>query len=178
MSTYNSKFSGAEIDALLEKVASGQVGGSGSSEKEELAKEVGATHKHTITVAAEIPQYGIIMKFRFVTYLADSTPLTIDTLTSLMAGLPAYINGYQVTSASGQVIVSDAILGISDSDEPVLMVGYMGATSEFQYARSVDFTAQTVDTGYIETFAHVGPVPVQTLIDNSGATFTDDVTEL
>ena len=27
MSTYNSKFSGAEIDTLLEKVASGQVGG-------------------------------------------------------------------------------------------------------------------------------------------------------
>lgn len=30
MSTYNSKFSGAKIDELLEKVASGQVGGGGS----------------------------------------------------------------------------------------------------------------------------------------------------
>ena len=31
MSTYNSKFSGAKIDELLEKVDSGQVGGGGSS---------------------------------------------------------------------------------------------------------------------------------------------------
>lgn len=181
MSTYNSKFSGAEIDALLEKVASGQVGGASVSEKETLAKEVGATHKHTITLAANMPD-NIVMKIRCVTYTADSTPLTVDTMTSLMMqGEGTYFNGYYAGSQNGIAGVSDVIWCLAcpeEESDPILMITPGIAGTNCNYIESIDFTNQTAVTKSLATFEAAYGFPVQILIDNLGATFTDDVTEL
>jgi hypothetical protein len=180
MSTYNSKFSGAEIDALLEKVASGQVGGASVSEKETLAKEVGATHKHTITLAANMPD-NIVMKIRCVTYTADSTPLTVDTMTSLMMqGEGTYFNGYYAGSQNGIAGVSDVIwcLATGEDDSVTLVVSPGRGITDHNYVESIDFTNQTAVTKSLATFEAASGFPVQILIDNLGATFTDDVTEL
>lgn len=170
MSTYNSKFSGAEIDTLLEKVASGQVGGGGSSEKEELAKEVGATHKHTITI--DMGDFG---KARFVMYASCEDPFTFEELNRFVGTMGAYLNGYAVANVNNIVTVLGACAqGVSELGL-VLKTGEILGTSNV--ITNVDFTNQTVEKTELP-FMMFEPIPLEPIIANGRGTFTDTVTEL
>ena len=184
MSTYNSKFSGAQIDEILRKAEelatlheAGQLGGGGSgvSEKEAFAKELGATHKHTITLALIIAEYNVVTKFRFVTYMAGSAPLTVDSLCgALVQGDNAFINGYYGLSYNGMVCVGDAVLGVGAGEELTLNMKKRANTYEF--INTVDFNAQSYNSTTVALFEET-PTSVQSMIER-GFTFTDDVTEL
>lgn len=175
---YKSKFNGVEIDALLEKVQNGQVeGGGGSSEKEELAKEIGATHKHTITLSMSLPEDNAAMKVRCVTYTADQTPFTVDSMTSLMAQGFLYFNGYYVVSIGGTIASGDAmfVLGGSEENAELMMITGRLLTA-YNYVESVDFSSQSATTQSFLTLMNQ-QLPVQELL-GQGYVFTDTVTEL
>lgn len=175
MSTYNSKFSGAEIDALLEKVASGQVGGGGgSSEMEELAKEVGATHKHTITLTNPPALGGA--KVRGITYTNSADPLTVDRLEQLLGyANGAYVNGTWAMSANGITAAGNVIWCLSLDGVLVVVSGQM--VDSLNYVESVDFTASTATTNTVPVLGTASMLPVSQVIA-AGGIFIDDVTEL
>lgn len=182
---YKSKFNGTQIDTLLEKTQelsdlheAGQLGG--GSEKEELAKEIGATHKHTITLSAEVKQYNVIMKIRCITYTADPTPLTPTTMRQLMAsGDGTCFNGYYAGSQGGIVGISDAIWCLKKGENGLgsLLVTTGRVVINHNFVKSIDFTNQTAVNEFFNTFEPT-TIDVQDLIDGIGATFTDTVTEL
>lgn len=173
MSTYNSKFSGAEIDALLEKVASGQVGGASVSEKETLAKEIGATHKHTITLHMEMD--GMIMKARGVTYSNSADPLTVDLICDFLRFIDGgYMDGYFGMSANGHILVGSVKWCLREGD---LIIITSQRAELIDYIKEVDFTASATTPGTVGVLALGEPIPVSDVIAD-GATFTDDVTEL
>ena len=187
MSTYNSKFSGAEIDEILGKAEelatlheAGQLGGRGSgvSEKEAFAKELGATHKHTITLALIIAEYNVVTKFRFVTYMAGSAPLTVDSLCgTLVQGDNAFINGYYGLSYNGMVGVGDAVLGVGTGEAGAeLTLNMKKRADTYEFINTVNFTAQSYNSTTVALFEET-PTSVQSMIEQ-GFTFTDDVTEL
>lgn len=174
MSTYNSKFSGAKIDELLEKVASGQVGGGGSSEKEDLAKEMGATHKHTITL--DIGVMGVW--FRCVTYTKDATPFTVETLTSAISDT-SYLNAYGFVATNGVGAIVDGYFAVvNEGGEQSLAIVAGGIFNRYEFVYSVDFVNQSTNStaAIIQAAERVTLVPL--LIEHAGAIFTDDVTEL
>lgn len=175
MSTYNSKFSGAEIDALLEKVKNGQVesSGGGSSEKEELAKELGATHKHTITL-----DIGAMGSVRCVTYTKDATPFTVETLTSTISNA-SYLNAYGIFAASGVFAMVDGYFAVGEEEgEQFLALAMGGRFNHYEFVNSVDFTNQSTNSIPTTIQAFEGVLPVSMLIEQAGAIFIDDVTEL
>ena len=174
MSTYNSKFSGAEIDALLEKVDSGQVGGGGgSSEMEELAKEVGATHKHTITLTNPPALGGA--KVRGITYTNSADPLTVNRLEQLLGfANGAYVIGVWAMSAGGVTAAGSALWCLSEAGLTIITSQVAAAPT---LVTSVDFDASTVTTVSIPLLGSESVIPVSQVIE-AGGILNDDVTEL
>lgn len=182
MSTYNSKFSGAKIDEILGKAEelatlheAGQLGGGGSgvSEKEAFAKELGATHKHTITL-----DIGTMGSVRCVTYTKDATPFTVETLTSAMIK-SSYLNAYGIFAATGVFAMVDGYFAVSeDGGEQALVLAMNGIFRHYEFVNSVDFTNQSTNSIPTTIQAFDGALAVSMLIEHAGAIFTDTVTEL
>ena len=179
MSTYNSKFSGAEIDALLEKVASGQVGGASVSEKEALAKEIGATHKHTITLSNSME--GMAMKARCVLYNSSAEALNCETMQSclcIMGEEPLYINGSFALNFGGEVVTGDSLWAVMEvgTDNHKLCVSLIRHGIHQTLVSFVNFTEQTTSEE-TNVYFKTGPSEILGMLE-AGFTFTDDVTEL
>lgn len=177
MSTYNSKFSGAEIDALLEKVASGQVGGGGGGSliTDAELKEMGLTHKHELCFSVSIPDMGAF-KIKYNSYTANAIQYTVDTvketLSTYASGIGIQWEWVLVTYGMGvkgttSACVADGEVGFKDMNFP----------APINIVTSIDFENKT----YSSDPTHAGGsdfVRIDDLINSFGAIFTDTVTEL
>lgn len=184
MSTYNSKFSGAKIDEILGKAEElatlheeGQLGGGGSggAEKDAFVKECGATHKHTITVNVTI---DAVISIRCVVYNKAATAFTVNTLTTYFENSGVGVNGFCCMYIGGNhFFVSDVVWCISR--EGAGLIAAMGSLAQVHsYVGSVDFENQTYTESSISLISPTEMIPIATIIDEMGGTFTDDVTEL
>ena len=176
MSTYNSKFSGAQIDELLEKVASGQVGGGGSSliTDAEL-KEMGLTHKHELCFSASVAGEGEF-KIKCNLYNASDIQFTVDTTKELLSSY-AQLLGIQwewVVAVGGVGVKGTTSTCVEDGE-----VGFkdMNFPAPINIVTSIDFENKTYSSD--PTYAGGSRfVSISMLIDSLGTTFTDTVTEL
>lgn len=179
MSTYNSKFSGAEIDALLEKVASGQVGGGGGgSEKEPVLKELGATHKHLCKLGFS-PADGVTVVGWVYLYNNITEAYTLDTLGNYLTESQTLLNGYMVYVMNGQMGACGDIKIGCVADDSSMFVGIMLPTGLYgqKIITNVDFGNQNATEGVI-TLMGYETLPLSNMASLNGFTFTDDVTEL
>lgn len=188
MSTYNSKFSGAEIDTLLEKTkelsdlhAAGQLGGGGGggSEKEPVLKELGATHKHLCKLSAS-PDEGFTMAVWLYLYNNSANAYTADEAVNYLTNCWTMQNGYMAQAMNGKLMASgDVKIGKIKFDESTTTIGIVAPLecSLNNVVSSVDFSNQTA-TSETMPFIRYEALPLDEMISMDGFTFTDTVTEL
>lgn len=188
MSTYTSKFSGAEIDTLLEKTqelsnlhATGQLGGGGSggSEKEPVLKELGATHKHLCKLSAS-PADGVTIVVWLYLYNNIANEHTPDEAVDYLTSCGTMQNGYMAQTMNGQLMTSgDVKIGNIRVDESTTTIGIVAPLecSLNNVVSSVDFSNQTA-TSETMPFIRYQTFTLDEMISMDGFTFTDNVTEL
>lgn len=178
MSTYNSKFSGAQIDELLTKVEEGKAGGSGGSEKEPVLKELGATHKHLCKLSAPADGMTIVVWFYLYNNIADA--YTADGVLTHLTEAGLMVNGYMAYVYNGLFVISvDVKIGNIVFDESTTSIGliFPGGCALMNVVSNVDFSGQTATSEKMPIVGYT-PISLSEMISADGFTFTDTVTEL